>query len=171
MEFQERKGLCLTCSQEHNLILSILCQNSVHHNLSQGVVHTDTCEHWSASQRVDRAIHKRVESNETDHLIWEVFGGLDPCIICLAGTLMKTIKLLLILCKGFTIPRWFPSWKCFGTISPHFPQRVLVSFSNSTLCLHNLLLHVSLWWSNKERQEAKHIWNICIVPAPSLCIL
>lgn len=91
------EGLCLTCSQEHNLILSIFCHNSVHHNLSQGVVHPDTCEHRSAGQRVDRAVHERVESNETDHLIWEVFGGLDPCIISLAGTLterMHSVDLL-----------------------------------------------------------------------------
>lgn len=77
----------LTCSQEHDLVMSILCHNSVHHDLSQGVVYSDSCEHGSASQGVDRAMHKRVESNETDHLIWEVFGGLDPWIICLAGTL------------------------------------------------------------------------------------
>lgn len=91
-KFQEtsrREGLCLTCSQEHNLILSIFCHNSVHHNLSQGVVHPDTCEHRSTGQRVDRAVHEGVESNETDHLIWEVFGGLDPCVISLAGTLME----------------------------------------------------------------------------------
>lgn len=84
-------GLCLTCPQEHDLILSILSQNPVHHNLSQGVVHSDTSEHRLASQRVHRPIHKRVEPNEADHLIWEVFGGFDLCIIRLTGTLMETI--------------------------------------------------------------------------------
>lgn len=88
--------MCLTCSQEHDFILSILCQNSVHHDLSDGVVHSDTCEHRLASQRVDRAIHKRVESNETDHLIWEVFGGLNLCVICLARTLKEENKNMLI---------------------------------------------------------------------------
>ena len=93
MEFQVITGyVCLTCSQKHDLILSILCQNSVHHNLSQGVVDSDPCEHGSAGQRVDRAVHERVEPDETDHLIREVFGGLDPWIIRLAGTLKDKIK-------------------------------------------------------------------------------
>lgn len=38
-----------------------------------------------------------MESNETDHLIREVFGGLDPCVISLAGTLterMHSVDLL-----------------------------------------------------------------------------
>lgn len=77
----------LTCSQEHNLILAIICQNSVHHNVSQGVVNFDTCEHRTTSERVDRAIHQRVESNKSDNFIREVFSGLDPWIICFAWAL------------------------------------------------------------------------------------
>lgn len=90
MELQEAtrmRGVRLTCSQEHDLILPVLCQNSVHHNLSQGVVHPDACEHGSAGQRVHGAVHQRVEPDETDHLIREVFGGLDLRVIRLAGTL------------------------------------------------------------------------------------
>lgn len=79
--------MCLTCSQEHNLILSIISQNSVHNNVSQGVVHFDTREHGATTQGVHRAIHQRVESNKSDNFIREVFGGLDPWIICLAWAL------------------------------------------------------------------------------------
>lgn len=77
----------LTCSQEHDLILSIICQNSVHHDVSQGVVHPDTCEHRASRQRVNGTIHERVESDEADNLIWEVFGGFDLGIVRLTGAL------------------------------------------------------------------------------------
>lgn len=79
--------LYLTCPQKHDFILSVLCQNSVHNDLGQCVVHPHTRECWSASHRVDGPIHQGVESDETDHIVWEVFSGLDPCIICFAGTL------------------------------------------------------------------------------------
>lgn len=72
--------------------MSILRQDSVHHNLGKGVVHSDACEHRSASQRVDGVIHERMESNETDHLIWKVFRGLDPRVIRPAGTLKDQVK-------------------------------------------------------------------------------
>ncbi|TNN48364.1 hypothetical protein EYF80_041443 [Liparis tanakae] len=65
-------------------------QNSVHHNLSERVLHPDSCEHGPAGQRVDGAVHEGVEPNEADHLIGKVFGGLDPRIIRLAGTLKET---------------------------------------------------------------------------------
>lgn len=76
-----------TCSQEHDFILSVFRHHSVHHNLGQGVVGSDACEDGAAGQRVDGAVHERVEPNEADHLVREVFGGLDPGVVGLAGTL------------------------------------------------------------------------------------
>lgn len=151
------RGLCLTCSQEHDFILSILCKNSVHHNLSQGVVHSDTCEHGSASQRVDRAIHKRVESNETDHLIREVFGGLDPWIICLTGTLKGQNK------------------KCWSGAKFHHHSlnvysdcyiNVFLNFflANWPLFSCNLLVHVSLWWSKNSRRQSTSGTSVSLLP-------
>lgn len=77
-----------TCSQEHDFVLSVFRHHSVHHNLGQGVVGSDVCEDGAAGQRVDGAVHERVEPNEADHLVREVFGGLDPGVVGLAGTLV-----------------------------------------------------------------------------------
>lgn len=93
----------LTCSHEHNLILAIICQNSVHHNVSQGVVNFDTCEHRTTSERVDRVIHQRVESNKSDNFIREVFSGLDLWIICFAWALKLQKKSQLISDRVFYI--------------------------------------------------------------------
>lgn len=84
----------LTCSQEHDLILPIICHNPVHHNVSKGVIHSDTCEDRSSSQRVNWVVHQRVKSNKTDHLIWKVFGGLDSWIIRLTGALKNKRKMI-----------------------------------------------------------------------------
>lgn len=91
-EDKRRKRVCLTCSQEHDLIRSILRQNSVHYNLSEGVVHADAREHGPSGQSVDGAIHQGVESNETDHVVREVFGRLDLCVVRAAGTLMEQVE-------------------------------------------------------------------------------
>lgn len=132
----------LTCSQEHNFILSILCRNPVHHNLSQGVVHSDTRENRSSGQRVDRAMHERVKSNETDHLVWEVFGGLDPCIVGLAGTLMETIK---------------KDDSHLNGIREYFPTFIVPMSFSLNKCVLYFLLHVALWWWNIEQQVANQI--------------
>lgn len=78
-----------TCSQEHDFVLSVLCRHPVHHNLGQGVVSSDPCEERPAGQRVDGPVHERVEPDEGDHLVREVFGGLDLGVVGLAGTLMN----------------------------------------------------------------------------------
>lgn len=78
-----------TCSQEHDFVLSVFCHHSVDHNLSQDVVRSDACEERPAGQRGDGAVHERVEPDEADHLVREVFGRLDLGVVGLAGTLME----------------------------------------------------------------------------------
>lgn len=78
-----------TCSQEHDFVLSVFGHHSVDHDLSQRVVRSDAREERPAGQRVDGAMHERVEADEADHLVREVFGGLDLGVVSLAGTLVE----------------------------------------------------------------------------------
>lgn len=139
-----------TCSQEHDFVLSVFCHHSVNHNLSQGVVLSDTCEERPAGQRVDRAVHERVEPDEADHLVWEVFGRLDLGIVGLTGTLMEGMSSTELLLMNM-----LPWRKHDAALQQQGP-----------FGLYNLLSHVSLCWSESAFQEAEaHLEDLSHSPA------
>ena len=79
--------MCLTCSEEHDLVLAVLSGDAVHHDLRERVLGAHQLEDGPAVQREHRAVHQRVEAHEADHLIGEVLGGLDLRVVRLAGAL------------------------------------------------------------------------------------
>lgn len=78
--------LLCTCANKHDIILSVLCFDSVYHQLGELVVHI--CPHHDGSPpyRVHWVVHGRVHPGEGDDIIGKVLGGVKTSE-CLTGTL------------------------------------------------------------------------------------
>lgn len=92
-----------TCSKKHNIILAILCNNMIHYNLCQSVVHIDSLECWSSRNWIYRFIHHRVSLDETDDIIWKVSGWLDQWVIGFAWTLKRNEGSIVHALEKFTL--------------------------------------------------------------------
>lgn len=75
-----------TRSDEHDIILAILCLHSVHHQLGELVVHICPHHDGAPADWVHWVVHGWVTPGEGDDIIGEVFGGVKPSER-LAGTL------------------------------------------------------------------------------------
>lgn len=78
-----------TCSEKHNIILSVFSDYVIHHYLRQSVVHIDSLEGWCSCHWVHWLIHHRVPPYETDDIIRKVSGGFNQRIIGSAWTLKR----------------------------------------------------------------------------------
>lgn len=80
-------GLSVTCANEHDIILSILCFYFVHHYLGKLIV--DVCFDYDRSivNWVDRVEHGWVASGKGNNFIWELLRSIKSSK-CLAWTLV-----------------------------------------------------------------------------------
>lgn len=78
--FREPDSVLLwrTCADEHDVILSVLCLHSVHHQLGELVVHI--CPHHDGAPPYGMhwVVHGWVTPSESDDIIGEVLGGVEP---------------------------------------------------------------------------------------------
>lgn len=65
----------LTCSDEHDVVLSVLRLHAVHHDLPQRVRDVGLDQHRPPQRRVHRAPHERVAAGEVQHRVREVLGA------------------------------------------------------------------------------------------------
>lgn len=77
--------LC-TCPNEHDIVLSVLCLHSVHHQLGELVVHVCPHHDGTPAYRVHWVVHGWVTPGEGDDIIREVLGGVESSK-CLTGAL------------------------------------------------------------------------------------
>lgn len=91
----------LTCADEHDIILPVLCLDPVHYNLSQPVRSVGFYKHRLAQGGIHRSPHQRVVASKLQHWIGEV--------LCAA-------KLSAWLVGDFTraLERWRQGWERCG---------------------------------------------------------
>lgn len=63
-----------TCAYEHDVILSILCLYTVHHDLFEAVGQVGLDQQRLLHGRVHRSPHQGVPSGKLEHCVWEVLG-------------------------------------------------------------------------------------------------
>lgn len=98
-----------TCSDEHDIVLPVLCFHPVHHQLGELVVHICPNHDGAPPNGVHWIVHGRVAPGEGDHIIRKIFGGVEASK-CLAGALKLKVKVKFynryFICKcDFTV--WF----------------------------------------------------------------
>lgn len=85
------KNQPFTCSNKHNIVLSVSSAYSVHSDLHEAVVHICADEDRPPGHGVDGIVHERVVACKLNHIVWETLSGLEAAK-CLTGTLMEAEK-------------------------------------------------------------------------------
>lgn len=94
------KNQPFTCSNKHNIVLSVSSAYSVHSDLREAVVHISPDEDRPPGHGVDGIVHERVVACKLNHIVWETLSGLEAAK-CLTGTLMEAEKnkIISIFCR------------------------------------------------------------------------
>lgn len=85
------KNQLFTCSNKHDIVLSVGSAYSVHGDLHEAVVHISADEDRPPGHGVDRIVHERVVACKLNHIIRETLSGLEATK-SLTGTLMEAKK-------------------------------------------------------------------------------
>lgn len=66
----------LACADEHDIVLAVLSFHTVHHQLSELVLHICAHHYGLPTHRLHGVIHGRVQACKCYYIIRKVFGGV-----------------------------------------------------------------------------------------------
>ncbi len=66
----------LTCANEHDIVLAVLSFHTIHHQLSELVLHVRAHHDGLPTHGLHGVIHGWVQACECDYIIRKVFGGV-----------------------------------------------------------------------------------------------
>lgn len=104
------KNQPFTCSDKHDIVLSVGSAHSVHGDLREAVVHISADKNGPPGHGVDGVVHKRVVPCKLDHIVRESLGGLKAAKR-LTGTLMEESEIKII----FNFNFYFQLSECVAT--------------------------------------------------------
>lgn len=104
------KTSLFTCSNKHDIVLSVGSAHSVHGDLREAVVHISADKNGPPGHGVDGIVHKRVVPCKLDHIVRETLSGLKAAK-CLTGTLMEEMEMKII----FNFSFYFQLSECVAT--------------------------------------------------------